>query len=100
MVLMVGYQKVKPGKRAELDELNKRWRAFDERLGMAPEKQYACMFGAREGGTLLLMQEWESMAAIEEAYEKAFADPELAELMAAADECVESTQWELYSPSP
>jgi hypothetical protein len=100
MVLQVGYQKVKRGKKPALDELNKRWRAFDERLGMPPEKQYSCSFGGHEMGTLLLIREWDSLAAMEAAYERVMADPELAELMAAADDCIESTQWELYWPSP
>lgn len=100
MVLMVGYQKVKSGKRAELDELNKRWRAFDERLGMPPEKQYSCFTGSHEMNTLLLIREWESLAAMEAGFEKMQADPELAELSAAGGKCIESTQWELYYPSP
>jgi hypothetical protein len=100
MVLMVGYQKVIRGKRAELDELNRRWREVDKRLGLPPEQQYSCMYGARDGGTLLLLREWESMAAIEEAYAKMMADPEIAELMTEANDIIESTQWELYYPSP
>jgi hypothetical protein len=100
MILMVGYQKVKRGKRAELDELNKRWRAFDERLGIPPEQQYACMFGSREAGTLLLIREWESMAAMQEGFQRMQADSELAELMGEAGDIIESTQWELYNPSP
>jgi hypothetical protein len=99
MVLMVGYQKVKRGKRAELDTLNERWRAFDERLGMPPEKQYACFTGGHEMGTLLLIREWDSLEAMEAGFAKMQADPELAELSAEAEELVESTQWELYYPS-
>ena len=30
VVFMVGYQKVRPAKRDALDELTKKWRAFDE----------------------------------------------------------------------
>ena len=100
MLLMVGYQKVRPGKRAALDALNKRWRAFDERLGIPPEKQYSCFTGSHKMGTLLLVREWESLAAMEAGFGKMQADPELAELSAEASDIVESTQWELYYPSP
>jgi hypothetical protein len=100
MVLLVGYQKVKPGKRAALDELNKQWDAFEARLGFPPQKQYACSIGGHQMGTLLLLREFDSMAAMEALFAKMMVDAEIEELMAATEELVESTQWELYEPSP
>ena len=98
MVLMVTYQKAVRGKSEELKELNRKWNAVDERLGLPPQKEYSCMFGGHDSRTWLYIVEWESMAAIEAGYQRFMADPEAKELMAQVPDVVESTQYELYAP--
>ena len=51
-------------------------------------------------GALLPIGVWESVAALEAAFERMQADPELAEMMAEATDLVESTQGELCEPLP
>ena len=100
MILQVGFQKVRQDKWDELAEVNKRWDAFEERLGFPPEKRYRCMFGGRDSDTCLGLHEWESMAAMEATYDRAMADPEWEELGAGASEILGSSQWEIYLEVP
>ena len=49
MILQVGFMKVHRDKWDALEEVNKRWDAFEDRLGFPPEKRYRCMFGGTNG---------------------------------------------------
>ena len=98
MVLMVATQKVRHGKWEELKELLPRWAAVEERLGNPVGKTYQCGIGGHEFGTRLILREFESLAAIEPAFARFFADPEGQELQAQVVDLLESTQYELYMP--
>lgn len=94
-------QKVFPGKWAELEEIDKRYNAVEKRLGFPPtKKRYQCMIGGHSSDTLIIERQWESLAVMEAAYEKAFADPELQALGKEIASIIENNQVEVYTPLP
>ena len=93
-------QKVHPGKSAELEEIDKRCNAAESRLGFPPKKRYQCLMGGHDMGTLIIERQWDSLAAMEAAYEKATADPEHQALMEELTSIIKSTQLEVYMPLP
>jgi hypothetical protein len=94
-------QKVYPGKWAELEEIDKRYNAAESRLGFPPnKKRYQCMMGSHDHNTLIIERQWDSLAAMEATWEKAFADPEIQSLNKETTSIIKSTQWEVYTPLP
>jgi quinol monooxygenase YgiN len=93
-------QKVRPGKWAELEEIDKRFNAVESRLGFPPKKRYRCMIGGHDWNTLIIERQWDSLAAFEATYEKYFADPELQALAEEVTSIVESARVEVYTPLP
>ena len=93
-------QQIRPNKWAELEALDKKFDAVESRLGFPPKKRYRCYVGGHNTDTLIIERQWKSMAAMEAAYEKAFADPEDQALGAEAASIIKSNQYELYSPLP
>jgi len=93
-------QKVRPGKWAELEEIDKRYDAVESRLGFPPKKRYRCIMGGHDWSTLILERQWDSLAAMESTYEKALADPEQQALNEEVTSIVKSTQTEVYTPLP
>jgi hypothetical protein len=84
-----------------LEEINKRFDAAERRLGFpATQKRYRCYFGGHDINTLIVEYEWESMAAMEAASERAMADPEHQALGAELESIIDSWQMELYAPLP
>jgi hypothetical protein len=100
-ILQRQIQQVRPDKWAELEEIDKKFNAVESRLGFPPnKKRYRCYFGSHNTDTLIVEYEWDSVAAMEAAYEKAMADPEWQALAAEIFSVIESTQMELYAPLP
>lgn len=93
-------QKVSPGKWAELEVIDKRFNAVESRLGFPPKKRYRCIMGSHDTNTLIVERQWDSLAAMEATYEKAFADPEHQALGEEITSIITSTQWEVYMPLP
>jgi len=93
-------QKVFPGKWAELEEIDKRYNAVESRLGFPPKKRYQCMMGGHDTNTLIIERQWDSLAAMEAAFEKVLADPEWQALNEEGASIVKSSQWEVYTPLP
>ena len=93
-------QKVRPGKWAELEMLETRYKEAESRLGFPPKKRYQCMVGGHDLNTLIVERQWESMAAMEATHEKAFADPEHQALNMETSSVVKSAQIEIYAPLP
>ncbi len=93
-------QQIRPGKWGELDALDKRFNAVESRLGFPPKKRYQCYIGGHSLYTLIVERQWESLAAMEAAYEKAFVDPEHQALETESALIIESIQIELYAPLP
>jgi hypothetical protein len=94
-------QKVFPGKWADLEVIEKRFNAVEERLGFpSTKKRYQCMIGGYDSNTLIVERQWDSLAVMEATYEKAFADPEFQALQKEVGSIIESSQEEVYTPLP
>ena len=93
-------QKVRPGKWAALEEIEKRFAAVESRYGFPTKKRYQCLFGAHDTNILIIERQWDSFAAMEATYEKIFPDPEHKALIAEVVEIIESQQIEIYTPLP
>ena len=91
---------VRPGKWPELEALDKKYTAVEERLGFPPKRQYKCYFGAHDTNTYISECEWESLSAMEAAFAKAFADPEWLSLGEGFSAVIESDQEEIYATWP
>jgi hypothetical protein len=100
-VLQREIQQIYPGKWEELEEIDARFNAVESRLGFpGNKKRYRCYFGAHDASTIIVEYEWDSLAAMEAAYEKAMEDPEWQALAAEVESIVKSNQMELYAPMP
>jgi hypothetical protein len=93
-------QQIRPDKWAELEALDKKYNAVESRLGFPAKRRYRCYVGGHNTNTLIVERQWDSLAAMEAAYEKAFADPEHQALQAESVTVIESVQIELYAPLP
>ena len=93
-------QKVRPGKWAELAEIDPRYDAVEGRLGFPAKKRYQCIMGGHDTNTIVVERQWDSLAAMEAAYEKALADPEFQALGVELAAIVKSAQIEIYAPLP
>ncbi len=93
-------QKVRPGKWAELAEIDPRYNVVEERLGFPAKKRYQCIMGGHDTNTLIVERQWDSVAAMETAYEKALADPGFQALGVEITAIVTSVQIEIYMPLP
>ena len=94
-------QKIYPDKWAELEVIDKRSNVIESRLGFpATKKRLRPMIGGHDFNTLIVERQWDSLAAMEATYEKAFADPEHQALQKEILSVVESSQMEVYTPLP
>jgi len=100
MILERHIQLINPGKWAELEDLDKKYNTVESRLGFPTKKRYRCYLGGHTINTLIIERPWESMAAMEATYGKAFEDPEYQALDVESASIVESVQAELYVPMP
>jgi hypothetical protein len=91
-------QQICSGKWAELEELTKKYDALESRFGFPLPKRYRCIVGGHNMNTLIIERQWDSIAAMEAAYEKIMADPEHQALGAETVSIVASGQIELYAP--
>jgi hypothetical protein len=100
-VLQRQIQQIFSDKWAELDDIDEKFNAIERRLGFPPNKRrLRCYFGGHDINTLIVEYEWDSLAAMEAAYEKAMADPEYQALAAQLVPIMASNQMELYAVLP
>jgi len=92
-------QEIYPGQQAALEELDKRWDAVESTLGFPAKKRFWSMSGSYNSQTLIIMREWESLAAMEAAYEKSMANPDIQALFEEGADVIKSSRIELYSPA-
>jgi hypothetical protein len=92
-------QEIAEGKMAELEALDKRYDAVESQLGFPPKKRYWSMSGAHSLNTLVIERQWQSMAAMETAYEQAFARPDMQALFAEGADIILTARIELYRPA-
>jgi hypothetical protein len=93
-------QQVRSDKWVELQAIDARFNSVESRLGFPLKRRYRCYFGGHNSDTLIVERQWESLAAMEAAYEQAFADPEFQALGAEATSIIANNQYELYAPLP
>lgn len=93
-------QQIRSDKWTELEALDKKYAKVEGRYGFPAKRRYRCVFGGDNSNTLIIERQWESLAAMEAAYEKAIADPEWEALGAEGTAIVESNRQELYIPLP
>ena len=93
-------QKVRSGKWAELEELDKKFTPVESGLGFPVRRRCRSLVGGLTTDILIIERQWESFAALETAYEKALANPEHRSLSQDAEQILESQQIEFYLPLP
>ena len=93
-------QKIYPGKWAELDEIDKKYNDIEARMGFPAKKRYQCVIGGEDSNTLIIERQWDCLAVMESAYEKAFADPEYQALGQELIPIVQSNKVEVFTPLP
>ena len=92
-------QEIYPGQNEALEDIDKRYDAIESTLGFPPKKRLWCISGPYQTGTLIIEREWESFAAFEAAYEKAFAHAGLQALGEEVNTIVKNNRIELYTPA-
>jgi hypothetical protein len=92
-------QELYPGKNAALEDLDKRWDAIEKTLGFPPKKRMWSISGVHVLNTLIIERQWESMAAMEAAYEKSFANADIEALNEEGSAIIKSSRIELYTPA-
>ena len=91
-------QKVIPGKFLDLQAFDQKIKPLETRFGFPPKRRMRCMIGGHDTDTVILEREWESLAAMEAAYNKAWADPEHQASVAETISLISSIQIEIYVP--
>jgi hypothetical protein len=93
-------QKVRAGKWAELEDLDRKFTAVEGPLGFPAKRRCRCLVGGLTTDRLIIERQWESFAAMEAAYEKALTNPKHQALSAEAELILGSQQIEFYVPLP
>ena len=93
-------QKVRSGKWAELEELDKKFTVVESQLGFPAKRRCRSLIGGLTTDTLIIERQWESFAAVESVYEKALANPEHQGLSEKVELILVSQQIEFYVPLP
>ncbi|MFC2009264.1 hypothetical protein ACFLUT_04335 [Chloroflexota bacterium] len=101
-VVQRGTMKALPGKTAELTALNSKWMAAVYRHGSPKAvRGYQPLFGGQDYmHTTIFEVEWDSVAEMEQAFEKMMADPEMQAMMPKYDELTEFHSVEIFVPVP
>ncbi len=89
-------QEIFPGQGEALDDIDKRYDAIENTLGFPPKKRMWSISGPHPTNTLVLEREWESMAAMETAFEKAFEHEGIKALWKEGEAIIKSSCIELY----
>jgi hypothetical protein len=78
-------------------EWEQKWEAVEKRLGGFPtKKHYSLISGSDDFGTMVWEREWDSLAAMEAAYDRLFADPEAKSLGSNAPSIYSGERIEYY----
>lgn len=93
-------QKIRPGKWAALEEIDKRFNEIELQNGFPAKKRYKFVIGAEDSNTLIIERQWDCQAVLESTYEKVMAMPEYQALGPELDEIVESSRTDLLMPLP
>lgn len=78
-------------------ERERKFKEAEDRLGGFPPKRYYHLIaGADDTGSMLQEREWDSLAAMEAAYERLFSQPGVMELGGSGPEAGNTERTELY----
>lgn len=91
-------QEIHSGKFEALEELDKRYQPVEKRLGFPPSKRFWVVSGVYTLSTIVIEREWESMAAFEEAFNRALDDAEWQALNDAGAGIVKNARIEFFMP--
>jgi hypothetical protein len=92
-------QEIYPGKIDALTEIDKRYDAIEKGLGFPAKRRLWNISGVYDFNMLILERQWESMAAMEAAYERSFANADIQALNEEGLAIIKSTRIELYTPA-
>jgi len=78
-------------------EREKAFQGVESRLGGFPSKRhYSLIAGGDNMGTMVWEREWESMAAMDAAYDRMFNEADVEQLVASGSEVLEGERMEIY----
>jgi hypothetical protein len=93
-------QHIYPDKWAELESLDKEYNVIESKYGFPNKRRLTLVTGADELQTLIIERQWESLAAMEAAFEKLLADPAYQALVLKGAHVLRDVRMELYQPLP
>ncbi len=94
-------QIIKTGKWNDLEELDKKFEEIEKRIGFPDtKKRWRCLMGPHHLNTQIVEREWDSMGKMEKTTTKALLDPDYQKLVEEAEDIIEQTWWEIYTPLP
>ncbi|MCA9875566.1 MAG: hypothetical protein KC441_17970 [Anaerolineales bacterium] len=89
-------QEIFPGQNEALEDLDKRYAALESKIGFPAKRRMWAMSAPYTFDTLIIEREWDSMAAMEAAFEKSFANQDLQALGVEGRSIIKSVRVELY----
>jgi hypothetical protein len=93
-------QKIRPDQWEALEAIDKQFDRIESGFGFPPKRRYRLMIGGRSSNTLVVEREWESLAALEKAYEGLMTSAEWVSLMNESSSVIEDGQFEILMPLP
>lgn len=93
-------QKIYPDKWEALEALDQKYNQIEKPAGFPPKTRYQLILSSKSFNTLVVEREWESLAAMEAAYEKLFADPAYQALNAEFNSIIKDGYSEILMPLP
>jgi hypothetical protein len=91
-------QQIYATKWPDLEALDKKYDAIESKHGYPPKRRYRLFVGGGSTNTLVIERDWESLADMEAAYEKAFIDPEWQAVSAESSSIIADNQIEILLP--
>jgi hypothetical protein len=89
-------QEIHPGKQEALEAIDKKYHAIEDTLGFPPTRRLWAVSGAHVHNISIQVREWESMAAMEAAFERAFENADLQALHPENNTIIKSSRTEYY----
>jgi hypothetical protein len=89
-------RKIHPSKWGEVQGHDNKFDTVEGKYGFPPKRYYRSFSGTHDVSTSIMERQWESLAAMEAALEKAFADPQWQALVSEGGPIGEGPQIELY----
>lgn len=93
-------QHIHADKWAELEAIDKEFNALEAKHGFPPKRRSQLFSGSDEYNTLIVEYVWESLAAMEAAYESINTDPAYMPLYQKVFAILRDSRVELYTPLP